>query len=772
VLVVLSVLTAGHAAAVLPYPDLPDCSQIASPFGPGLPAEVLDLVRKTKLLGSEKTATNDTVHYLYRVDYVDPESGKVVASCKEEKYVDDRQPAQPASSTAQLFPLLAGDPSQAAFGTAADLFAWADLNGDGIADLVIAAQDTGQIVVYLGNLDGTFQTAAPHAVGNTPSSIAIADLGNGAPDIVVTNQLSNNVSVLLNNGNGTFQPANNYMVGNLPNSVAIGDFTGDGKPDLAVAASDALYLMAGDGKGGFGTPASVVTPGGLSVIAANFDNKGGLDLALGQMDPTSGATALMVALSNGNGTFRIAAPSGSGPGNPDFLGFGDFNGDGNLDVAVSHGLTDSLTILLGNGDGTFREGDTYIAGGLPYDFSLLPFPGGRLGFAVADATSGALINQLYGNGNGTFQAPPYYPVPGSTPLRPLNVTSIAVADFNHDDKPDVVTSDGSVWLGQSGDQFTLGGNVGSGSFVLTGDFRGKGIEDIATSSGVALGNGNGTFQPVVPYPGGLTAGYIAAGQFDGSGHLDLAVAPSGPYDVFTSLPAGQISILLGNGDGTFKLGGTYDSGAQPYAIAIGDFNKDGNADLAVANYGAGGLMGSDPGGISIFLGDGKGNFTAGAAMQAGKYPVHLATADVNHDGNLDLVVATTKDGINGALAVLLGDGHGDFSAPAFVPTLGLPQWVSTIVACGDGIPDIVEAENNGDLGFFEGYGDGTFQNEIPMSGGASPVQIAIADLNGDGKGDLAVADFGAGDGGGGWTVLLNHVGPGQCRVGGLRRSGD
>src|SRR5208283_3111798 len=120
----------------------------------------------------------------------------------------------------------------------------------------------------------------------------------------------------------------------------------------------------------------------------------------------------------------------------------------------------------------------------------------------------------------------------------------------------------------------------------------------------------------------------------------------------------------------------------------------------------------------------------------------------------------------------LGDGHGNFSAPAFVPTLGLPQWVSTIVACGDGIPDIVEAKNNGDLGLFEGYGDGTFQNEIPMSGGASPVQIAIADLNGDGKGDLVVADFGAGDAGGGWTVLLNHVEPGQCRVGGLRQPGD
>jgi hypothetical protein len=711
---------------------------------------------------------------IYRADYVDPETGKVAASCTFAVPGPPRSLPSSSGSGSQALPVsraLVTDPVLVTYGTAADLAVWADLNGDGVPDLIVAAQDTGQIAVSFGNFDGSLQTASLYSVGDTPSSIAVEDLGNGAPDIVVTNQLSNNVSVLLNKGDGTFQVANNYMVGNLPNSVAIGDFTGDGKPDLAVAASDALYLMAGDGKGGFGTPSSLITPGGASVLAADFENKGRLDLALGQVNPTSGATALVVALSNGDGTFRIAAPSDSGPGNPDFLGFGDFDGDGNLDIAVSHALSNSISILLGNGDGTFRTGNTYVAGGLPYDFSLLPLAGGRLGFAVADTTSAEIINMLYGNGDGTFQAPPYYPVPGSAPLRPLNVTSLAVGDFNGDGKPDAVTSDGSVWLGQGGDQFKLGANVGSGSFVLAGDFRGNGTEDIATSSGVALGNNNGSFQSVIPYPGGLTAGYIAAGHFDSSGHLDLAIAPSGPYDLLTSVPAGQVSILLGNGDGTFKLAGTYDAGAQPYAIAIGDFNKDGNMDLAVANYGDGGLMGSDPGGIAIFLGDGKGNFTAGATMEAGKYPVHLATADLNHDGNLDLVVATTKDGINGALAVLLGDGHGNFSAPAFVPTLGLPQWVSIIDACGSGIPDIVEAENNADLGFFAGYGDGTFQNELPISGGSSPAQIAVADVNADGKPDLAVADFGAGDAGGGWTVLLNRVEPGHCPAHARRQIG-
>jgi hypothetical protein len=179
----------------------------------------------------------------------------------------------------------------------------------------------------------------------------------------------------------------------------------------------------------------------------------------------------------------------------------------------------------------------------------------------------------------------------------------------------------------------------------------------------------------------------------------------------------------------------------------------------VANYGGGGLMASDPGGVSILLGNRDGTFTSGGMLPVGRYPAHLAAADVNGDGKLDLVVATTRDGSHGALAVLPGNGDGTFQAPTLINVPNPPQWVSILDVNGDGVPDIVEAGNNADVEVFYGNGDGTFQSGIPFPAGMNPVQIVVADFDGDGTPDLAVADYGSGSSGGGMTVILNNSQP-------------
>ena len=675
-----------------------------------------------------------------------------------------------AGPKALATPALSPSPTS---GTAATLLAYADVNGDGIPDIVMTAQDLGQVMVYLANADDSTQPGVAYSVGATPTSIAAADVnGDGFVDLVVTNSDSNNLSVLLGKGDGTFRPAQNFNAGTAPSSVVVGDFNGDGKPDLAVASegssgvSGALSLLLGNGDGTFQAAAALVSPGGLSVVAADFNGDGKLDLGLGQYNPTTGAAAVQVLLGNGNGTFQKPVATGYGPGNPDFLGFGDFNGDGKLDLAISHANTDSVTILQGNGDGTFRNVASYIAGELPYDFSLLDFYGdGHLDIVAGDLNSQPLLQVLYGIGDGSFHAPTYSAIPSQTPTNVPVTNSIAVADFNGDGKLDVAATSlpenyVSVFLGQGGSKLAAGTNIAipqssSGpagpAFVVARDFNGDGKPDLAladqqsNSVSILLGNGDGTFQTPLTYAAGANPQYLAIGDFNGDGKPDLAVANSASL---TPTASGNISILLNNGNGTFQSAANYTAGTHPYAIVIGDFNGDGKLDLAVVNDGA--IGGTDKGGLWILLGNGDGTFRAATNIGVGQNPVHLAAADINGDGKLDLIIATTSRPGAGSLAILLGKGDGTFQTPVLATTFNLPQWISILDINGDGIPDIVDAEQ-GDLGYFQGNGDGTFQSEVPFPGGENPSALAVADFNGDKLPDLAVAD-----GAGGISILLNQ----------------
>lgn len=664
--------------------------------------------------------------------------------------------------------------------TSASLSSQADVNGDGIPDIVDALRSP-EIAVYLGNGDGTFQTAVQYPVGATPSNLAVADVnGDRIPDIVVTDfdpPSSNYVSILLGNGDGTFQAATNLSVGQYPASVAIGDFNGDGKADLAVAASDALYLMLGSGGGNFQMTASILPSNGLSVVAADLNSDGKLDLALSNQ-PASGPVTLVTLLGNGDGTFQSPLSSDAGPGIADFLGVADFNGDGKPDIAISGEYTGTLTVRTGKGDGTFGPDTVYLAGGaqVSTSFDMTDVNGdGNLDFVVSDSTSGVVAQNIYGNGDGTFQAPPYYPTPGAA--NGTVVSSLAAADFNGDGKQDVFTSDGSLWLGNGSGAFELAASapgVGAVSFAVAGDFNGDGVPDLATTSGVALGNGNGTFRSALPYPGGIIANYIVTGDFNRDGKLDLALAPYNPSDVLGLPGAANISVLLGNGDGTFQQAAAPAlSNARPFALAAGDFNGDGKPDLAVVNYGVFQGTTVDAGGVSILLGNGDGTFMVGPQIAAGNNPAHVAAADINGDGKLDLVVATTTNGTNGALAVFLGNGDGSFNPQPLIATApNIVQWITILDLNGDGKPDILECENNADIGFFAGNGDGTFQAEIPFPAGPNPLQVATADFNGDGEPDLAVADNNSYGGGGGWVALLNASGSATAAMPAISANGS
>ena len=270
--------------------------------------------------------------------------------------------------------------------------------------------------------------------------------------------------------------------------------------------------------------------------------------------------------------------------------------------------------------------------------------------------------------------------------------------------------------------------VNGSPHFATGDFNHDGKIDLAVPNGsgstvsVLLGNGDGTFQAPVIYNTDTNgnAYALAVGDFNADGNPDLVVTNIGTGSA-------TISVLLGNGDGTFQLQVPYVVGNHPSAVVVGDFNGDGDADVAVANQGDNTL--------SVLLGNGDGTFQAQVTYAVGNSPAALVAADLNGDGNVDLVAANGSDN---TLSVLLGNGDGTLQAQATYAVGNSPSALATADLNSDGNPDLV-ATNEGDntVSVLLGKGDGTLQPATAFSVGAGAAGLATGDFNGDGLADVA-----------------------------------
>lgn len=623
-----------------------------------------------------------------------------------------------------------------------DIFAIAvgDFNNDGNLDLVVTNRTPyglakpgakgaasgciyGCVTVLLGNGDGTFQPGVTYTAGSNAWSVAVADFnGDGKLDIVSSNNFDNNVSVLVGNGDGTFKTAVNYSVGTSPGFVVVGDFNGDHHPDIAVATDSSaggVDVLLGNGDGTFQKAVSYPT-GGINTYAVavgDFNGDGKLDLAITNYNsgPSSTTSNFGVLLGNGDGTFQSARVQTYTAGITD-QHVADVNGDGRADLIMATNA--GFTVALGNGDGTFAPAVSYggfyscgvvAAGDLNGD--------NKLDIAASDFNSMAMV---LGFGDGTFPAPRLYN-PG------ISTAGVVAGDFNKDGFLDIAYSTG-ILLGMGDGTFTTGASYFAGSAVdgVAGDFNNDGFLDLAWANEipkgsvfVPLGKGDGTFNKAASYSLGTTGkdpDSIGAADFNHDGNLDLVTA---------NWDSNTVSVLLGNGDGTFKTAVNYAANDTPYGIAIGDFNGDGNLDFA--------SVGSS---VMLFLGNGDGTFQPQINIPS-TGGLSVAAGDFNGDGKLDLVFAAYPN-----VSVVLGNGDGTFQSPITSPA-GYDGHIRLADFNGDGILDIVAIlfyTDFLDSGFSVqlGNGDGTFQAPVYYAAGVYPYNVFVGDFNGDGAPDLAI----------------------------------
>jgi hypothetical protein len=302
---------------------------------------------------------------------------------------------------------------------------------------------------------------------------------------------------------------------------------------------------------------------------ADFNNDGDPDIAV-----VDNAGNIDVLLGHGDGTFSapVVSPLSVQPAEGAVIR--DFNGDGNLDLATS-----AVGVYFGKGDGTFTAGpqypSTYTYSASGGDFNA----DGQLDLAIAGGYYNGFFYLLLGQGDGKFQSTPNY----------NGGISAAVGDFNRDGKLDIASSDGNnslvdVFLGNGDGSFQNGVDYGNTyvSNVTTADFNGDGILDLAANGIVVLlGKGDGTFGSETSYATGLGPFHLLVADFNGDGKPDLITTNSYCSPTCTQ----SVSVLLGNGDGTFQNHVDLDAGSSDsYTIAAGDFNRDGRLDFVTLDY--------------------------------------------------------------------------------------------------------------------------------------------------------------------------------------------
>jgi hypothetical protein len=618
-----------------------------------------------------------------------------------------------------------------------------DFTGDGIPDIALGGD--GTVTILKGKGDGTFKFASVVSVGTGGVGVLVAaDLnGDGKTDLAAIHGV---VSVLLGNGNGSFSAPADYPVGPEAVAMVAADLNGDGRTDLVACSFSpkSVSVLLNTGNGNFASAVDYPVFGiARDVVAGDFDRDNDLDLAVSGDYYDDGnmfnGSFVEILRNQGNGTFVPGAIYKDNLYAPGGVVAGDFDQDGNLDLATASGYKYPVggayvSVRLGHGDGTFAEPQRYAA---DTDGSIATgdVDGDGLVDIVSSNFEEGTVSVLKGFGNGGFQQAPGYAVGGSA-------HHLALADLDGDGHPDMVVLNGNdqiskpgavTVLRDKGNGFFLGATIfpsaaGTDS-IASADFNGDGVPDLALAAGnpiigsavVSLGNGDGTFAPAVSYAVGNVPREVIAADLNGDGWPDLAV---------TNAYSASVSILINKDDGTFFPAKNMAAGSEPGWVVAADFTNDGKTDLVVSNANQS---------YSFLRGTGIGRFRAPVPIPVNGVDGDLAADDVDGDGTMDLVAA-----VGGTVEVFRGNGHGSFQlTESYVISTGYN--LDRLLAAdfnNDGIVDVAVVGGS-KVHVLLGKGDGTFQVKGAYDIGVYPSLngLAAADLNRDGKIDLVVSSL-------------------------------
>jgi hypothetical protein len=653
--------------------------------------------------------------------------------------------------------------------TASALMASGDFNGDGNPDVVLLPPPGNAVQVFAGHDDGTF--AAPVTFSDGLASAA---------------------------------------------AMGSGDFNNDGKPDIAVAGATSVSILLGNGstilaKAAVTTTGLTVASGSLVIALGDVNRDSHLDVAVADQNWN-----FQILLGSSTGTLHAAAVAGfpsGGPAAPNVLGIGDFNGDGKPDMAAGTGaglpyfFFPSVCFFDGNGDGTFAS-DPRTCVSMPINIfteMLVTNLNGKPGFTFPYDPLFVFVNNgsevftqgTYGTGgplaladfNGDSQQDI---VSGSSAgvqvilnaglgkmRAPLTLVEAAgnftfsvamnTADMNHDGYADLTLMDGfdehgylissvGVLLGGPRNQFRYGGGAGLNDDLLSqpippaiGDFNHDGHLDVVASSfmdffdtppqaEVVFGDGTGNLPAGGPFLP-MSPNYIAAGYFNAGGVEDLA-----------AVDASGLSVMIGNGDGTFAPAKNYGVGNNPVFVLQRDLNGDGKRDLVVVNH--------DSDTISVLLGNGDGKFKPQVAYAAGTLPNTAVTGDFNRDGKVDIAVGSST-----GISVLLGNGNGTFQAQKLYAGTGPITGIAQASVRQDGNECLLGIDSSTNrFVLLPGAGNGTFGAPVFYPADRVPVGIVAADFDRDGATDIALlaayegTDFNTAQPSGGFAEIFYNQG--------------
>ena len=623
-------------------------------------------------------------------------------------------------------------------------------NADDYLDIAVANSESDNIGIFLGFGNGSFTNQLTYSTGfqTRPYWISIGHFNDDQHvDIVVANYGTNSIGVLFGYTDGTFGNAIITRIGSSrPQSLAVADIDHDNRMDVVVVSNGTLDVMVllGFNNGSFRIGSIYhmgydSLPYAIAIADLNKDNW--IDMAV----INYGINNLVILLSDEYGNLtRYEYPSGI-DSQPSSLVLGDVNNDDILDIVVANSGSENIGIFYGHRNGTFRNLIRHSTGksSRPWFISLGDFDDDSLvDIAVIDVLNNHLII-FKGNGNRSFSIQMKH----STGLN-SNPYSIAVDDFDQDNKSDIVISNyenNNILLLSSYQIYSIGVprsySTGEDSLpvsIVVDDFNDDKQLDIIVSDYIGnrllmfLGFGNGTFSPfqTILTMEGIVFTFIVSADLNNDNQSDI-IMTIGNY--------ASIGVVLGQNDGSFTFSDWYSTPqySSTSGITVADVNNDQNIDIITSHIWSGY--------IGIFIGYGNGSLSQVNEYSIGNesYPSSLVAVDLNNNHHVDLAVIHSGEY---RISIHLGYGNGSFIQSNIISTGEHdPIQITAVDLNNDNQFDLVFVSlTSSSIGILLGYGNGTFSNlrTYYTSEGSDPKSLIVKDFNQDNRLDIVVSTLG------------------------------